>query len=107
MPNKQVIFSFPSDAWDGIVQSLTENKYQEQITNPDYEPGSEEPEMIDNPVTREEAATQAIVTHVEAVFKAWSIRQNLAPAQQAVKDAAEARAAEVRAATSISVTDQA
>lgn len=108
MPTKQVTFSFPADAWDGIVESLTEYSYQAFIPNPDYlsDPATQ-PQQIANPLSREDAATQVIIDFVEGKYKDWGIRTGLAPAQVAATSAAEARAAEVRAATTITVTEAA
>lgn len=104
MDTKKITFEFPADAWNGIVASLTEWRYQEAIPNSAYD-GTDltVPPYTPNPVTREEAAIQAIKDYVSEQYKAWAERTALAPVQQQIQAQVQARAIEVDTATKVSV----
>jgi hypothetical protein len=103
---KKISVQFPDDAWDGIQMSLTEYSYQAFVPNPAYAANpSTEPQQIPNPVTREQAATQAIVDFVEQRYKDWARRAAMAPVEQQVQAQVEARAAEVRTSTNVIVEE--
>jgi hypothetical protein len=100
----KVIFEFPSDAWEGIVLSLTDNQWPDTIPNPAYD-GSDPliPQSIPNNGDRGQAAIGKIKTYVENEFKSWAIRERLALVNQTAQAEVTAIAQSVTAATQTSL----
>ena len=104
----KVVFEFPSDAWDGICEAFAARRNRpEKVPNPQFvigKPESDEnPREIDNPETKEQFAFRSVLEYVEAEWSIFSKEQALAATKEKVNEGAKARAAEVRAATKVSV----
>ena len=104
MESKTITFTFPADAWAGIVQSLTEGAYQHLIRNPAFD-GQDQtvPMQIENPKSQEEAATDVVLQFVAERFKNWASRAQFAPVQAKIQEAVAERAVQVISATTVKV----
>lgn len=102
---KRFVFEVPDDAAEGIIESLCEYQYQNYVPNPAYNPVSAptEPPQIANPMTKEQFAGKRVIDWIGGIFKDYSVRANLAPVQEQVRQAADARVAEVAAATTFTI----
>jgi hypothetical protein len=106
MATKKVVFEFPAEAWDGIVQSLTQY-WPATIPNPAYD-GSDPtvPPMIPNNRDRGEAATQNIQNYVEQTFKQWAIQERMNVVNQQAQAEVSAIAQSVTAATVVTIVTE-
>jgi hypothetical protein len=100
----KVTFEFPTEAWDGIVLSLTDNQWPETIPNPEYD-GSDVsvPSTIPNNGDRGQAAITRIKNFVEQEFKTWATRERLALVYSEIQSGVRAIAESVTANTTASV----
>jgi hypothetical protein len=107
MATTKVIFEFPSEAWDGIVLSLTDGQWSETVPNPDYNPEVEGSEpTIPNPVDRWQLAIGRIKNFVEQEFKAWATRERMALVYQQAQSEVKYIAETVTAATTATIETQ-
>ena len=107
MTTTKVIFEFPSEAWDGIVLSLTDNQWPETVPNPDYNPEIEGSEpTIPNPGDRGQLAIGRIKNFVEQEFKAWATRERMAAVYQQAQAEVKYIAETVTAATTATIEEQ-
>ena len=104
MATTKVVFEFPSEAWQGIVLSLTDNQWPDTIPNPDYDPEVEGSEpTIPNDGDREQLAIARIKSYVETEFKAWATRERMAHVYSQAQAEVRAIAESVTAATVVTV----
>ena len=107
MAIKKVVFEFPAEAWDGIVQALTQYEWPATIPNPAYS-GSDPtiPPMIPNTGDRSEAAVQHIQKYVEERFKQWAGNERRAVVNQEIDSQVSAIANSVTAATKVTIVTE-
>ena len=99
MQKKRVTFSFPLDAWEGIMTANSQS-YQEKIVK-----FSEDgvPSEIDNPESREDFAINSIMDVISLPWKQMQIQNAIQNAESLAKEQVKTREAEVKELTSITV----
>lgn len=98
MASKIVKLEFPADAYDGLIESFAVAYARPETVLVD---GVESP----NPETKEQFFPRMVIQYVAGIWKAHAQQLALASQQQQVTAAVEARAAEVMAATTVTVED--
>lgn len=98
---KKITFSFPTDAWEGIMMANSQN-YQETVTR-FSEDGVRS--QVENPVSRESQAIENIIKTISAPWKQLKMQEAIVATQEAARLEVEAREAEVRAATEVEITE--
>ncbi len=79
MTTTKVTFEFPSEAWDGIILSLTDGQWSETVLNPAYDGTDPEvPATIPNPEDRAQLAIAKIKRYVQSQFEPWALRERMA-----------------------------
>ena len=77
MATKQVVFTFPAEAWAGIVMALTQWSYQPFVSNPEAANDPTKPPMIPNPKPRDEAALEEVMNIISQRFDAWAMQERM------------------------------
>jgi len=94
-------FNFPGDAWDGIREAFCENVYEEVVRNPKFTGEDDEPQLIPNPLTRDEFAEQEVLKLIAERARDWMERAREAPIKAQIKQDVNERIQAVIANTTI------
>ena len=101
----EVTFKFPADAWPGIREALTRHSYQAYVPNPEFTPQNQTvPPSIANPVSKDEAAVAEVQRIVAERWKQDALQLAQQQMYQTVQAQVDARAAQVAAATTTTIT---
>lgn len=101
----KIVFDFPDDAYQGVIDCLSEYGYFEQVPNPEFDGQNGQEPMIPNPKTREQFAHSVVLDYISQRFQNWAERARLEVVQKQVKEAVKQRAEQVMAATTVSVEE--